>query len=286
MSRRLTVVARTAALALLVLTAPWRAEAQDAIPVCSFDTAAVTRPIPVAIGLVATPGGGAPPQHLHHHVFAAQAIRDHFEAPTSISLPLWSRIRLPLTGAAPRNDVLGSGLHTEIVFHLTPDGRLRDSIIQVTTQSVELNEALQAAVRRADSARAFPAAPPGRTWDRGRIVLRLASWESPREDGVGLMRLTLPMIMADTPVSVIEIPQPRYPVGGLRAGAEDAVDLLFVVGTDGRVVRGSVQIVGGEFRQFAEAAATALERGTFNPARVRGCAVPMQVAQRVNFGIR
>ncbi len=286
MSCRLTAGARIAAIALLVLAAPWRVEAQGRIPECSFDTTAVTRPIPVDIGLVATPGRGAPAQHLHYHIFSAQAIRDHFEAPSTISLPLWSRVRPPLIGAAPRTSVLGSGLHSEIVFHLTPEGRLRDSVILVATQSVELNEALRAAVLRADSARAFPAAPPGRAWDRGRIVLRLASWESPSQEGVGLMRLTLPMIMADTPVTVVEIPQPRYPVGGLRAGAEDAVDLLFVVGTDGRVVRGSVQIVGGEFRQFAEAAATAVERGTFNPARIRGCAVPMQVAQRVNFGIR
>lgn len=271
---------------LLVVAAPWRAEAQGEIPVCSFDTAAVTRPTPVAIGLVATPGRGAPPQQLHHHIFAAQAIRDHFETPAVISLPLWSRVRPPPGGAAPTSDVLGSGLHSEIVFHLTPEGRLRDSIIQVATQSVELNDALRVAVLRADSARAFPLAPPGRSWDGGRIVLRLARWDLPREDGVGLVRLTLPMIMADTPVSVIEIPQPRYPVGGQRAGAGDVVDLLFVVGTDGRAIPGSVQIVGGEFRQFAEAAVSAVERGHFNPARVGGCGLPMQVAQRISFGIR
>lgn len=262
------------------------AAAQSGGVACSFDSAAVTRPIPIAIGLVATPGPGAPAQQLYHHVFAAQAIRDHFEAPAVVSLPLWARVRAPATGVPASRTVLGSGLHSEIIFHLTPEGRLRDTIIQVATQSVEVNDALRAAVLRVDSARAFPAAPPGRSWDGGRIVLRLASWDSPTEDGVGLMRLTVSMIMADAPVSVIDIPQPRYPVGGLRAGAEDAVDLLFVVGTDGRVLRGSVQIVGGEFRQFAEAAASAVERGTFNPARVRGCAVPMQVAQRVNFGIR
>jgi TonB family protein len=182
--------------------------------------------------------------------------------------------------------VLGRGLHSEIVFHLTPEGRLRDTVIQVATQSVELNDALRWAVRRADSARAFPASPPGRIWDRGRIVLRLASWESPRDDGVGLVQLIVPTIVAETPVSIVEIPQPRYPVGALRAGAEDGVDLLYVVGTDGRVMRGSLQIVGGEFRQFAEAAAAAVERGRFTPARVGGCAVPMEVAQRVKFLIR
>lgn len=280
------MVTRTAALILLALATPWRAEAQSELPACSFDTAAVTRPVPVAIGLVATPGRGAPTQHLHQHIFAAQAIRDHFQPPASISLPLWSRIQPPAGGAARSTDVLGSGLHTEIVFHLTPEGRLSDSLIRAATQSVELNEALRAAVLRADSARALPAAPPGRSWDGGRIVLRLASWETPREDGVGLVRLTLPMILADTPVSVIDIPQPRYPVGGQRVGAGDVVDLLFVVGADGRAMPGSIQVVGGEFRQFAETAVSAVERGRFNPARVGGCAIPMQVAQRINYGIR
>ncbi|MFN2317733.1 MAG: hypothetical protein ABR602_13780, partial [Gemmatimonadales bacterium] len=171
MFRRLHMVKRTVTLSLL-LAAPWRAEAQGGAPACSFDTVAVTRPTPVAIGLLATPGRGAPPQQLHHHIFAAQSIRDHFEAPSLVSLPLWSRVRPPLSGAPSTTDVLGSGLHSEIVFHLTPEGRLRDSLVQVATQSVELNEAIRAAVHRADSARAFPAAPPGRSWDRGRIVLR------------------------------------------------------------------------------------------------------------------
>lgn len=278
---------RTGLSALLMLIAPWQAGAQDTFPACSFDTTAVTRPSAVAIGLVATPGPGAPSVQWQHHLLVAQAVAEHFVAPAGVSLPLWARVRPP-ESTAPRGPQphLSSGLGTEIIFHLGVEGRLRDTTVQVSTHSQEINEALIAAIRRADAAGSFPPAPGGRSWERGQIRLRLAPWDPPGENGVGLMRVTIPFIIADTPVSVVNLPAPAYPVGGQRAGAGDVVEVFFAVGTNGRVIPGSIRVVGGRYRQFVEAAVRSVERGLFNPARIRGCAVPMEVAQRMNFNIR
>lgn len=279
------------AASVLTLTVAPSAAAQGGEAACSFDTAAVTRPVSVAIGLVATPGRETPAQQSLRRVYAAQAIAEHFEPPATVSLPLWARVQPPApdSAQAPQgqtSNAVGNGLHSELVFHLTPEGRLRDTTIELSTLSPEINAALRAAVRRADSARAFPAAPEGPPWEQGRIVLQLARWWPSRPAGAGLMQVSIPMIVVDSPVTIVNLPRPAYPVSRQHAGVEGAVDLHYAVGTNGRVIPGSVRVIAGEYHDFAAAAIRAVERGRFTPARVRGCAIPMQVRQRMSFSIR
>jgi len=200
-------------------------------------------------------------------------------------MPFWARISGPPDTAPRAFTVLGSGLFSDISFHWTAEGRLRGDV-ELATAIPELDAAIVAAVRRADSAGVFPPPGQGEGWDGGRIALRLVRWEPTDTLGVGLIRLVLPILRADSPVEVIRIPPPRYPAAAQEGGIGDAIDLVYVVGANGRMVRGSARMVGGRYRAFAQAAIEAVEKGEYRPARIAGCAVPQQVAQRIQFHIR
>jgi hypothetical protein len=249
---------------------------------CRFDTAAATRNVPVTIGLV--PGfrhrsSSAPDDY----AFAAQSIRAHFAAPASLALPLWARTSLLEHNPSVPPDVLGYGLHGELVFRLTPAGRLADTLVSINTASTALNAALVAAVRSADSAMEF--APPSDEvlGDSGTIVLRLVDWGHHTGPGVPLMRVDMPTLQVNTPAKVILHAKPQYPDVALEQQIPDTVVLLYVVREDGQVDPGTFRVVAGKFREFAVSAMLALAQSRFMAAQIGECSVPQEVLGWVAF---
>jgi TonB family protein len=220
------------------------------------------------------------------YLLAAEALRAHFTPPASVSLPLWARFLAP-EDSVPREltDALGYGLASGVSFRLRADGRLADSSVFVDTASPELNESLRMAVRRADSAQALPKPGYGIRHDRGRIILQLIDWDERRGPAAGLVRLVIPVIRIDSGVAVRRIPGPAYPSSLRQREISGAVELQYVVTEAGRIDPASFKVIRGQYREFVKAAIEAIRRGTFKPARLRGCPVPMLVQQRIFFRI-
>jgi hypothetical protein len=73
----------------------------------------------------------------------------------------------------------------------------------------------------------------------------------------------------------------------VAAQVEEEVELLYVVGEDGRVSETApFQLLRVVHRPFAEAVIIALRDGRYNPGQVQGCPVPMLARQVFDFRIR
>ena len=81
----------------------------------------------------------------------------------------------------------------------------------------------------------------------------------------------------------ISCPAMQYPRMLQQAGIEGSVLLQFVVGTAGRVERGSVEIIRSDHRQFERSARDLITRCLFRPGRVRADAVRVLVQMPINF---
>ncbi|MFQ6047278.1 MAG: energy transducer TonB [Gemmatimonadales bacterium] len=108
---------------------------------------------------------------------------------------------------------------------------------------------------------------------------------SGEEGGTGPVDLTQVFAEAvvDEPPERISCPAMQYPRMLQQAGIEGSVLLQFVVGADGRVERGSVEIIRSDHRQFERSARDLITRCLFRPGRVRASAVRVLVQMPINF---
>lgn len=117
-----------------------------------------------------------------------------------------------------------------------------------------------------------------------RIVLVTA--DSARTGAAIVARVTAPRFALDQQARTRRAVAPLYPEALRQQGVEGESVLDFVIGTDGRVLDGSVRVVRTTNLEFVTAAATALRSTTFEPARVQGCAIPMAVRLPFHFSLR
>lgn len=78
-------------------------------------------------------------------------------------------------------------------------------------------------------------------------------------------------------------PHPRYPDAMKSAGITGEVQMRFVVGTNGRVESGSIEVVSSPNKSFSDAVRTALLATRFRPAEVGGRPVRQLVEQSFAF---
>jgi protein TonB len=90
---------------------------------------------------------------------------------------------------------------------------------------------------------------------------------------------------AEEPVSYLDGPEPRYPPALRQVGVEGSVRLRYIVGTDGKVEPGSVEVLMSTNRSFEAPAIEAIKGSRFRPARVKGQRVRQLVEQMVRFTI-
>ena len=283
MTRLLAFLAIAAVTAVPALSA--QGGAGDSLS-CYFDTSGFQHTRTVAIGLA--PGWRYSKLRAEKPVPAfyqlvEQVIRQYYQPPQTISLPFWARTAM--TRTADSLDTVGHGLDGMISFRLDETGQLADSLIQVTTDSPELNASIIAAIRRADSAAGFPPPDGDVQRENGRILLRTVDFENPRGPAVGLVRASVPIVDLDRPARFRNPPKIRYPDDGRWNGLDDNITIEFVVNEQGRVNPSSVRILQGEYREFAQAALEALEATKFTPAQVAGCPVPQLFEMQYRFRI-
>jgi TonB family protein len=280
-------VIRFALFAVAAVTAvralPAQGTAHDSIG-CYFDTTGFERATPLAIGLAPgwrgsrlTAGKPVPAYYL----LVAQAIRQYYRAPRSIGLPFWARTMM--IRSLDSLDTVGYGLDGTVFFRLDETGQLADSAIQVTTASPEFNASVIAAVRRADSASAFPPPEGDVKRDQGRIVLRTVNFEKPTGAAVGLARVSVPIVGLDRSARFLSQPKIAYPADALGNVPGDNITLQFVVNERGTVDPASLRILQGEYREFATSALQALAGARFSPAQVSGCEVPELIEFQIRY---
>lgn len=182
---------------------------------------------------------------------------------------------------------MGHGLDDFIHLTLGANGRLKDRRIDVRTVSYELNDAITAAILKADSAGAFPTPSAFLAQRDNRITLRLVDLEHAGVTAFPLMAITLPMVRAESNVKILRFPDPQYPRNALAARVEEEVEVNYVVGVDGTVDNSApFQLLRVLYRPFAEAVVVALKGGRYVPARLAGCPVPMLARQGFGFKLR
>ena len=278
----------TALLAVAAVTATHDLPAQDSSHTsvgCYFDTASFVRPASVAIGLapgwrVATLNAEKPvPQF---YLLVAQVIREHYLAPKTIGLPLWARTGMIRTDTLA---TVGHGFDGTVYFRLDDTGQLADDSIWATTDSPEMNASILGAIRRADSAKAFPPPDGDVRRDHGRIVLRTVNFDHARGPVVGLVRLSVPILDVDRAARFLNHPRIHFPAYESETGPGDDITLQFVVNESGSVDPGSVRILQGEYRDFARAALSGLAGAKFAPAQVAGCELPQLLQVQFRFRV-
>ena len=87
------------------------------------------------------------------------------------------------------------------------------------------------------------------------------------------------------PVVQVKAARPRWPSALLNRPVPGRVWTEYVVGTDGRVRKGSIRIILADREEFAQEAIRALAGAKFRPAKRRGTVVPQLVFQAVSFRV-
>ena len=88
---------------------------------------------------------------------------------------------------------------------------------------------------------------------------------------------------ADTPPQPVDRPSPQYPFEMVRAGLGGAVELRFVIGTDGKVR--DVRLGHTNNPWFVRPAIDAVRRWKFRPARKDGVPVEFRTKQLIQFSM-
>jgi protein TonB len=84
-------------------------------------------------------------------------------------------------------------------------------------------------------------------------------------------------------VQVTRQPTPRYPDALKSVGVEGVVSMHFIVGADGKVEPGSIEVISTPHKLFADAVRTSLLNSRYRPAEAGGHAVRQLVEQSFTF---
>ncbi|MFL5607847.1 MAG: TonB family protein [Gemmatimonadaceae bacterium] len=89
----------------------------------------------------------------------------------------------------------------------------------------------------------------------------------------------------DRAVSVTRAASPRYPESLKSVGVEGVVAMRFIVGADGRVEPGSIDVISTPHKLFADAVRKSLLETRYRPAEANGHPVRQVVEQTFSFKI-
>jgi TonB family protein len=166
-------------------------------------------------------------------------------------------------------------------------GHVKSVAWDVLPDSKDVTQALQTAIRRADSLGYFLGlnSPPGSPRGTVRLGLTMTAGKVPAQ-GWPVLRVRMPYIRIQTPAGVHRQRTPVYPPAALRHGVEGDVTLQYVIDEDGRVQAASVRVLDANYQEFVDAAVETVVASEYTAARVGACPVKSVVQQRVRFRVR
>jgi hypothetical protein len=229
--------------------------------------------------------------------YMLQAIRQHFVPPSAPALSVYGfGISEDPKGASPV--VFG-----QAVFSLTPTGGLANLQLVQSSLSSGIDESLMGALRRADSANAFPSPKDAGKAEITRLYVLLKSGTKVPSNGMLLFRMRVPVwhnVTYPTPDNARPIDTPRYPPGLLMLGFSGTFVMQFVIDEQGNVVPSTVALVSQDIKRsstapagyelvqgqaqlgaFVEAVLPSLKGAHFVPATIDGC--PVKSAAEMPF---
>lgn len=286
-------LALAGALATLA-TAPLAAQAPDSTAACANVFAGGTMVVDSLV-LVATPGYKLEDVADPGMKNLAIGIATSLELPTPLALPpvvnLWHR-----NGAVMGVPVNPSqGFAAEALLEIDRDGAVTKVALSQTSLAAALDSALlnavisgtalglppqlTAAARRAGggvvfvSLQSIPGQPP---------ASRFAN--QPHIGWVPVAGLRAPTVaLTSEPSGHFRVPE--YPEALQREGIEGRTVAVFVIGTDGTMIPGTLSVTGTS-REFLLTSGDAVSKAHFTPAMVGKCPVAALVVQPFSFRIR
>jgi protein TonB len=132
-------------------------------------------------------------------------------------------------------------------------------------------------------------APPAPDVIRGSGISREGSVKTEGEGGGGKGGLgsgsgrAYEENQVDRAVQVTRQPAPRYPDALKSVGVEGVVAMHFIVGADGRVEPGSIEVISSPNKLFSDAVRVSLLSSRYRPAEAGGRAVRQLVEQSFTF---
>ena len=234
------------------------------------------------------PGGEAGGKQAERdtYLLVAQAIADHFVPPSALKFASWPGTFCRRPGNANGVDTDCFGLGGILNFTVDSLGRLTSDAPSATTESVELNRALTAAIAAASAAGDLPV-PSKRMWTSKRpLTLAIRSSTDVLTESVPFVRTRMLTVMVDVPPSMKTMSQPRYPPRAEQMGITDRVELEFVIDSTGKPEPNSMMVMDAKYREFVTAAVNSFRESRYNPGMSHGCAVPVLVHTAVSFQLR
>ncbi len=168
-------------------------------------------------------------------------------------------------------------------FTLLADGSAQDIRIRLTTLSPDIDSAVVSALQALSDDHALPMLVGPDAENSVPLRLRMTSGPGRAARARVLFISRVPRVRATDAAPVGDNPTPRYPENERTANVNGFVLAQFVVGANGRVQPGTIDVVQATSRAFMEAALDVIEKLRFMPATVAGCAVAQQVRYPVRF---
>lgn len=259
-------------------------------PACQFDTAAVRDT--ASFTLYVTPPGNTAGGANVSESYApfVHAVASAFEPPAQVTLATWPGTFYSMPADQPtggKDLACGIGPLTGTVRLGFKNGHVKSVAWDVLPDSREVTQALQTAVRRADSLGYFLGSnsPPGSPKGTVRLGLTMTAATAP-DHGWPVLRVRMPYIRIQVPAGVRHQPAPVYPPAALKHGVEGDVALQYVIDEDGRVQAASIRVLEANYQDFVDAAVETIVASEYTPARVGECPVKSVVQQWIRFRAR
>lgn len=265
-------------LSLLVLSLAAGTAAAQA-PACVPDTTTTIRRLQV--GLTADPDLSPAAKELADVV--ANQIGSFVTAP---SRPTMDKLRGPGEWSSEAVKMRSEGLLSvaQLVLQLDRGGHVHGAAMDPGTDSPEVDRAVLGAVAAADSAGAFPPAAAGSRDSVRRVRLWLLTAAAPPSTWATTLFPLAGHVPAEaTPVKVVSMMAPSYPMSARIAGREGDVNVRFAIDQTGKVPEASIEILSTDDPAFVEPAKATIRSARFEPATQGGCPTTTYIRQRVRF---
>jgi TonB family protein len=234
--------------------------------------------------LYLTPPRSVPEARLHPESYAPylRAVARKFTAPVRLRR-VWSDSSESSRACGPEA-MCGLDQRGEIQISLD-QGRVTVMDWYQQPYVSELEWAMEAAIRRADSSGLLPRdmAVAGLPAGTVRLGIELARVTPPGGFFIGV--IPIQYIRVTTPARAISQAPPVFPEVAKRAGLSGQVTLQYVIDQDGTARSSSIRVIEPETSLFTPAAVEAIRASRFEPARSGHCRIPLWVEQTIRFKI-
>jgi TonB family protein len=269
----------------LLVLAGFTANAQSMVPDCITDPKEHTDSLSVYLSL--SPAEPVDSLVQQSYEVVGLAIFSAFTQPQRITAPSW-----PGTYFRVGPNAVGTPLHSwfglggYVTVELDRSGRFKQDRTHIASGSPEITSALRLAVTGAEAGPRLPAFERQAYPRDGVFRFELEESLVPIPHAIALARAGLLALRIDRWPQVERVSYPKYPLEAQQKRVEGRATFQFVIDASGVPIQDSFTLLEADYREFAEAAFSALQKTTYRPAFIGDCPVPSLVVQSVTFKVK